>query len=1078
MKGVKLFVPVLFLVLGTVSVPAQMIRVSGHVTDASTGEGVPFAYVQIKEAEVQEVSLGAPVRGTSTDVNGFYVLDAPTDAVLIFTSVGYVTQQVQVMPYVSNGAARGTAGAAAVIDVEMHQETVALDDVLVVAYGTAKKESFTGSAEVIRADKLEKRTVANVTKALDGMSTGVITNSGSGQPGSGASVVIRGFGSLNASNNPLYVVDGVPYDGNISAINPNDIESMTIIKDASAGALYGARGANGVVIINTRKGKEGAMSVQFKGNWSIASRAIPRYETMDAYAWTEDAYMMYLIEGRRNGYQGEDIALYAIDRMLNSPEKLFGPDQMYNPFSRPIEELFDTSTGKIKKGTTLRWNEDWLDESTAKNPLRQEYLMNLSGGSEKTKYMFSLGWLDQDGLVKATNFRRYSARANIDAQVNEWFKTGLNANFANSRSNSTTLGSDATSSTAFSNVFYSCATMGPIYPVYEKDASGKTVYDENGDAKYDWGDYRPDGSTPGWNPVANLYADRYLDVDDNLSARTYVDLGGLESGPLQGLKFSVNFGFDYINAKTTTYYNPEFGNASSIRGYLYQEAERTFSCTFNQLLSYNRSFGRHNVDFLAGHEFYDYNYQTLSAGKTGSAGDNIYELEGFVTNDGIGGYSEDYCVDSWLTRLNYGYDNRYYFSASYRRDASSRFHKDNRWGDFWSLGASWRISEEEFMQDLPWLNNLTVKASYGVQGNDAIGSYYAWQQLYSLAYPNGGLGGAVISKLETKDLKWEKNGNFNVGVEGRLFNRLSATIEWYRRKTDDMLMDYPMAVSLGFSGYNKNIGSMLNSGIEISLSGNVIEKGDFLWNASVMASTVRNRVLKLTESGTPIKSGNYIIQEGKEVNSFYLATSAGVDPATGDKLYWAWDVDEESGEREAYVTASPSVASANRHVCGSRIPDLYGSISNELRFRDFDFNLLCTFSIGGKVLDGAYFQHLYSTYAGTAAHVDRKNAWKEPGDMTSIPRIDLGGSSNIIYTSDNLVSASYFTIKSFTLGYTLPSKWANAASMKSVRCTLSGDNLCMFSARKGLDPQYNFTGSTGYTYIPERTVSFGVEINF
>lgn len=1055
MKSVKLLLAALLFIFGSSVSFAQNIKVSGTVKDAATGETVPFAFVQIKGTQ----------QGTSTDVDGAYTLSVPADGTLVFSSVGYITQEIGI----NNRA---------LIDVALESETVALDDVLVVAYGTAKKESFTGSAEVIKSEKLEKRTVSNVTKALDGMSTGVITNSGSGQPGAGASVVIRGYGSLNASTTPLYVVDGIPYDGNINAINPNDIESMTIIKDASAGALYGARGANGVVMITTKKGKEGSLSVQFKGNWSVASRAIGRYETMDMYDWVEDLYSIFYIEGRNSGYMGSDIAAYAVDQLLNSPDQVFGPDQIYNPFSRRVEDLIDPATGKIKKGTTWKWNEDWLDEATAKNPLRQEYVLGVNGGSSNTKYMFSLGYLDQEGLVKTTNFKRYSARANVDTQVKEWLKTGLNANFASNTSNSTTLGSSASSSSGYSNVFYSCANMAPIYPVYEKDADGKTIYDANGDPQYDWGPYRPAGANVGWNPIANLYADKYLSLSDNLSGRTYIDLGGMKSGAIEGLKFSVNFGFDYVNAKSTTYYNPEFGNAVTIRGYLSQATGRTFSYTFNQLLSYNRTFGKHSIDFLAGHEFYDYNYQYLGATKTGTAGDNLFELDGFVTNDSISGYSQDYSVDSWLTRFNYGFDDKYYFSASFRRDASSRFHEDNRWGNFWSVGASWRISQEKFMQNIDWINNLTLKASYGVQGNDSIGSLYAWQQLYDLSYPNGGLGGALISKLETKDLRWEKNGNLNIGVEARLFNRMSATIEWYNRKTDDMLMDYPMAVSLGFSGYNKNIGSMLNRGFEIALSGDIIKKDNFVWNMTLMGSTVHNEVLKLTESGAPIKSGNYIIQEGEAINSFYLATSAGVDPANGDKLYWAWEEDEQTGEQVAFITNQPSIASANRHVCGSRIPDLYGSIGNDFKFGNFDINLLCTYSIGGKILDGIYYSYLYNTYTGTTGHIDRKKAWKNPGDVTSIPRIDLGGQTNIIYTEDDLTDASYFAIKSFTLGYTLPVKWTNAINMKSIRFTLSGDNLYLFSARKGMDPQYNFSGSTGYTYTPERTVSFGVEINF
>ena len=1034
---------------------AQTLTVTGTVVSERDGQPVAGAYVLVNGTTL----------GTITNANGeFGIREVPADAkeiIVTFLGMSTASAPVQAEP----------------LRVVMHEDATFLEETIVVAYGTADKRSFTGSAEVIKADKLEKRTVSNVTKALDGLSTGVITTSGSGQPGAGASVVIRGFGSLNASTTPLYVVDGIPYDGNINAINPNDIESMTIIKDASAGALYGARGANGVVMINTKRGKEGALNVQFKGTWSVASRAIPRYETMDAYAWTEDLYSMYYNTGRSKGLVGDAISAYAVDQMINGTDAVFGAAGEYNPFSRDLADLIDPATGKIKEGTTLKWNEDWLDESTAKNPLRQEYVLSVNGGSSKTKYMFSLGYLDQEGLIKSTNFRRYSGRANVDTKVNDWLKTGLNMNFANNTTNSTTLGTSASSSSAYSNVFYSCANMAPIYPVYLKDAEGKTVY-ENGNAVYDWGDYRPAGANAGWNPIANLYEDKYLGVSDNLSARTYIDLGGLKTGPLQGLKLSANFGFDYVNSRSTTYYNPNFGNGETLRGLLDESTARYFSYTFNQLLTYNRKFGDHSVDFLAGHEFYSYNAKVLGATKSGSAGDNLYELDGFVTNYGISGYSQDYRVDSYLTRFNYGYADKYYASASYRRDASSRFHQDNRWGDFWSVGASWRISQENFLKDVKWVNNLTLKASYGVQGNDSIGSLYAWQQLYSLAYPNGGMGGALISKLETKDLRWEKNKNLNVGVEASLFDRLNVSAEYYSKKTEDMLMDYPMAVSLGFSGYNKNVGSMLNTGFEFTVSGDVFVRPNFMWTATVMGSTVNNKVLKLTENGTPIKSGNYIIEEGSPVNSFYLVNSAGVNPANGDKLYYIWSDDPETGERVYSVTNNPSKATAYRETCGSRIPDLYGSISNDFKFWNFDVNLLCTYSIGGKILDATYYGYLYNTYVGTAAHVDRARAWKNPGDVTDIPRVDIGGATNILYTQDDLVSASYFAIKSFTLGYTLPEKWMKAVKMNSVRVYVAGDNLLMFSARKGLDPQYNFSGSTAYSYTPERTVSLGVEVNF
>ncbi|MFA5641811.1 MAG: SusC/RagA family TonB-linked outer membrane protein, partial [Bacteroidales bacterium] len=794
MKKIKLLLTGLSLVLAGIFAFGQNIQVTGTVTDGSTGEPVAYASIQLKGTVV----------GTATDLDGNFTISAPANGTLIFTFIGYTTQEVAINQRTK-------------INVVMTPDAVHLEDVLVVAYGTAKKESFTGSAQVVKSDKIERRTVANVTKALDGMAAGVQTTSGSGQPGAGASVIIRGFGSMSASTSPLYVVDGVPYDGAINAINPNDIESITVIKDASAGALYGARGANGVVMVTTKKGRQSKVSVAFKGNWGVASRAIPKYETLDAYEWTEDVYFMYKNKFIAGGALSSTVGPLALKEMATGATKIFGAQQQYNPFSRPVTDLIDHSTGKIYDGTTLKWDENWLDNATADAPLRQEYMMSLTGGTDKTNYMFSMGYLNEEGLVKSTEFERFSGRANVDSKINEWFKTGLNANFAANTTNSTTLGSTSSSSSAYSNVFYSAMLMAPIYPVYMKDAEGNTIYDAEGNAKYDWGEDRPAGASAGWNPMANLEEDKYLGTTDNVSGRTFVQLGDLDYGVLKGLKLSVNFGFDYAMSKSKTYWNPNFGNAKSLNGLVSVADGRTFSYTFNQILSWDRTFGDHHFDIMAGHELYKYNYQYLYGEKSGFPFGGLFELDAATTIRDASSYENNYAIESFFSRFNYDYSDKYYFSASFRRDGTSRFNKDVRWGDFWSLGASWRISQEPFMSSADWLNNLTLKASYGVQGNDNIGSLYAWQAFYSLEYPNQSFPGAVVSSLENTDLKWEKNNNLNVGIEARLFDRLSVTAEYYDKKTDDMLMNFPMALSLGFDGYDKNIGSMTNNGFELSL---------------------------------------------------------------------------------------------------------------------------------------------------------------------------------------------------------------------------------------------------------------------
>ena len=1053
MKKIKFVLTCLLLAVSLASF-AQNIQVKGKVVDANTGEGVPFASVQLK----------GTMTGTSTDADGSYFLTVPSRSSLIFSSIGYQTQEV---------AVEGRT----VIDIILAPDAEFLEDVLVVAYGTAKKESFTGSAQTIKSDQIEKRTIANVTKALDGMAAGVQTTSGSGQPGAGAAVRIRGFGSLNASSNPLYVVDGVPYDGSINALNPNDIESMTIIKDASAGALYGARGANGVVIITTKHGAEGAARVSFKGNWGIASRAIPRYETLNTYQWTEDLYGMVKDTYLADGYQPLVAGQMALADISSGVNNVFGINEEYNPFTVPASQLFNHETGKIVDGVGLKWNDDWLDLCTAPAPLRQEYQMTVTGGNKSNKYMFSVGYLDEEGLVKYTDFERFSGRANVESQIVNWFRTGLNVGFAHNTTNTTSLGSSQSSSSAYSNVFYTCQLMAPIYPMYIRDANGDYVLDANGEKQYDWGENRAAGASAGWNPLANLKEDKYLNASDNLSGRTFVEFGGLKEGALQGLKLAVNFGFDLVASKAKTYYNPYFGNAKSMNGLAEIADGRTFSYTFNQLLTWDRYFGDFHVDLLAGHEAYSYNYQYLMGYKSGYPFGNLYELAPATTLQDANSYTDNYRIESYLTRANFDYADKYYVSASYRRDGSSRFHKDVRWGNFWSVGASWRISQENFMRGISWINNLTLKASYGVQGNDNLGSLYAWQAFYSLSYPNGANPGAIVSSLESKELKWEKNENLNVGIEARLFNRLSLSLEYYNRYTKDMLMSYPMAVSLGFSGYDKNIGNMQNSGFEASITADIIARQKARWSMTWMGSTVKNKVLHLADK-PEIVSGNYIIKEGETLNSFYLPESAGIDPATGAKLYWVWDEDENGNPGEKYITDSYQKASTCKRVCGSRIPALYGSWSNNVQLGNFDISLMTTYSIGGKINDGVYRGLLYSTYIGEAGHADRLKAWKQPGDVTTLPKIALKGSYNVALTDDELFDASYFAIKNITLGYTLPAKALKAMRMHSLRVSISADNIKLFSALKGMDPQYNFTGGTGYSYTPTRTVSVGLDLTF
>lgn len=1033
--------------IGIQAANAQVRRITGSVTSAADGATIPGVSVVVKGASI----------GTITNVDGNYQLDVPQGAtILSFSFVGMQTVDAPIT--------------GPTVNVVMSYLIIGVDEVMVVAYGTSRKESFTGSAEVISDEKLQRRTVANISKALDGMAPGVQATSGSGQPGSGSAIVIRGFGSINASNSPLYVVDGIPYDGNISSINPNDIASITILKDASAGALYGARGANGVIMITTKKGESAKTQFNLKANWGIASRAIPRYETMGEAAFIETIYQSYKNhEIINNGLSPEIAGAAALQAMGTGARRIFGDNQKYNPFNYPITELIDPATGKVRSDAALRYQEDWLDEVTAENPLRQEYIFSAAGTKDNSKYLFSLGYLNEEGLLQTTSFERFTGRVNVETKSSDWFEAGLSSNFALSTSNTS-----ATGTSAYSNVFYTNQLMGPIFPIYEKDADGNTILDAVGKPVFDYGASRPSGASANFNSVATLFEDKYGTTSDNISGRTYVNFGDTETGILQGLKLSLNLGFDFVNSNGFTYYNPNFGNSANTKGMIAKTNGRTLSFTFNQLLTWNKKFGRHTIDLLGGHEFYAYKFNYLSATKTGFPFGGLYELDAATSITGASSYENNYAIESLLSRLNYNFSDKYYFSVSYRTDGSSRFNENHRWGEFWSVGGNWRISEENFMDGASWLDNLSLKASYGVQGNDAVGSFYAWQAFYDLGWPNANMSGAAVSSLENTALKWELNKNFNTGIEARLFNRINFGLEYYNRVTEDMLLEYPIASSLGFDSYLKNIGSMRNQGFEGTLSGSVVNTRNFNWNLTLMGATIKNKVLKLADK-PEIISGNYIIKEGEELNSFYLSKSAGVDPATGAMIYSVFDTDDD-GNKEYYLSTDPNKATASKEIMGSRIPDLYGSINNDFTYKGFDLSIMTTYSIGGQILDNVYRELMYGWYVGQASHVNRGRAWKNPGDVTDIPRLQIGNTYPA--TDDNLIDASYFGIKNITAGYTLPSRFAQVLNLESVRFSVTGDNLQLFTHLKGMDPQFNFSGGTSFVYTPIRTISFGVDVKF
>ncbi len=1026
----------------------QVVR--GQVTDPN---GEPLI-----GATVQPVGGG---NGAATDVNGEFSLSVPFNVKTLKVSyVGYKTQELPIQPNMA---------------ITMSDNGTALDEVMVVAYGTAKKTSYTGSAEAVTNKKLELRPVTDATKALEGNVAGLQVTSASGQPGSSPNIQIRGYGSINAYSTPLYVVDGAPFDGSLSSINPSDIESMTVLKDASAAALYGARGANGVVMITTKKGVEGRSNIMWRSTFGWSSRATKRYQHVDQKEYVQLVYEALRNEAIDNGNSWKEAEAIARGKLSST----LGGEQ-YNPFKNySWDQLIDPATGYVRTDAKSAWDEDWYDSVIRNNAFRHEHQLQVTGGSEHAQYLMSLSYLNEDGILKTTNYERYTGRANITSQITDWLGANINVSLAHAMQNFSDY--DGTST---SNPWYTAQFINPLLPVYLKDIEGKTVYDADGNIQYDWGEATPNGTRPGsmtdFSSLGMLMLDKAYAKRDVAGLRTGLVLGSdlAKYGWRQGLKLAANFSMDYQNRNNTNYMNSQHGNQANAGGLLEKYNRRIQSYTFNQLLTWDRTFGDHTIGLLAGHEWYAYEFNYLVAGKTNLV-DGIYELRPATTLLEADSYTDKYRIDSYFGRINYNYGGRYFLSGSLRQDASSRFHRDHNKGIFWSVGANWRVSGEKFMQNVGWINNLSVKASFGEQGNDMLQTYYAWQSLYDLSYSNATNIGALIASLENQLVSWEKSQNFNAGFDAILFNhRLQLNVDFYNRLTKNMLLNRPMALSTGFSGFMDNVGDMRNRGVEASLRITPVRTADFEWNITMIGTHNKNKVIKLTKEAPELVSGVRVIKEGMPIYTYYMPKSAGVDPSNGHSLYWAYEKDDDGNMKPGteYITDSYSIANTCKYYQGSRQPDIFGSLGTDFSWRGLTLSVLTTYSLGGKVFDGLYQSDMNLWYLSSTWNKNMMRRWQKPGDVTDVPRSTIAES--IANTDRFLIDASYFAIKNITLAYALPMSWVSKLGMTGARIFGSVDNLALFTHLDGLDPQYNFSGGTDYDYSPNRTYTVGIELNF
>ena len=1018
---------------------ADDIRVSGTVV--SEGEPLPGASVVVK-------GTGS---GTVTDADGRYAITVPSGSTLVFSFIGLQTRDEKV-----DGRTR--------IDVDLLPDSELLDEVMVVAYATAKKYSFTGAASTVKGDEIARMQTSNVSRALEGTVPGLQASAASGQPGTDAEIRIRGIGSINASSAPLYVVDGLPFDGSINSINPEDIASITVLKDAASAALYGSRGANGVIIITTKQGHvDSKTTVSVKASFGGSNRAVRDYDRIG----TNQYFELYW-EALRNQYAlntdkytPQSAAVQAskdlVPRLMGGGPNPYGPD-----YPQPVG-----TDGKLLPGARPLWNVDWQD-AMQQQALRTEIGLNVSGGGPTNQYFFSAGYLNDKGIALESGYERFNLRSNITSEITKWLRGSVNMSYAHSIQNY-----PVSSDTKTSNVINAGRLMAPFYPIYEMNADGSYKRDSDGNLIYDFGSYRPSGSMANWNLPATLPNDKSERMKDELSARTF-----LEATIIEGLKFKTSFNFDLVNYNSLDYTNPKIGPAVNTGGGASREYTRTFSWTWNNIVTYDRTIGEHHFNILAGEEAYSYRYDVLQAARSNMAVPDMPELAvGSLVTAGTG-YRIDYSLLGYLLSAQYDYRDKYFFSASYRRDGSSRFAPETRWGNFWSVGASWRIDREDFMQSAAdWLSALTLKASYGAQGNDNLGTYYASSGLYTIV-SQAGENALVSDRLATPGLKWETNLNFNLGLEFSLFNnRFSGTIDFFQRRSKDLLYSRPLATSLGYTSVDENIGALKNTGFEMDFRGTLIHTRDFTWRLGVNLTHYKNVVTDLPLKDMPM-TGVTRLKVGRSVYDFYLRKWAGVNPENGDPL-WYKDIKDAHGNVTGRTTTNDYSKADYYYVDKSSLPKVYGGFNTAFTYKGFELSAIFAYSIGGYIVDRDVTM-LWSngSSTGRAWSVEMLKRWTPENRYTDVPALKTVSNSWNSNSTRNLFNNSYLRMKNITLSYNFPQPLIKRISLSSLQLFVKADNLLTVSGHQGLDPEQGITGITYYRYPAMRSISGGFNVSF
>ena len=1063
----------------TQALQQEVKRIKGVVTDV-TGQPIIGASILVKGTTM----------GTVSNVDGEFNLTVPSGQdVLVVSFIGMETQEVML-------------DGKTTVSVVLNENTIGMDEVMVVAYGTAKKESLTGAISSISDNKIKSRPVTNVASVLEGNVSGVQINNTYGEPGSGPTIRIRGFTSVNGSNSPLYVIDGVPFGGSIADLNPQDIDNISILKDAASAALYGNRASNGVILITTKKGRGKGVTVDVNINQGVYNRGIKEYERVGA-----DDFMEIMWKGYRNALMYDNPTTYSSYELANqeASETLIDTYLKYNIYNKADDALFDDDGNLVSDAHVLSGYDDldWYDY-VERLGYRQDYSVSGRGATDKSNYFFSASYLDEKGYVVSSDFNRFTGRANISVTPRKWIKTGVNLSGSHQVSNNTTGGTS--SSSAYANPFNMARNMAPIYPVYYHDMeTGEYILDDNGEKIYDSGsEYsRPQS------------LDRHVIWESELNMdRTYKNtlqgIAFMDITFLKDFKLSVKGDLNVRNTENQTYNNATIGDGAGNSGRAKRVFYRYKNYTFQQQLTWAKEYGSHNVDVFVGHENYSYNYAYTYGYKTTETFEGGTELSNFTEITSLDGYQNNYRTESYLSRARYNYDNKYFGEVSFRRDGSSRFAEDNRWGNFWSAGASWLVSKEPFMEPYADIvDYLKLRASYGEVGNDASVGYYGYMALYTIDQ-NGNLGAAYKSQNEATDIQWETASSFGVAVEGNLYKRLNFSLEYFDKRSKDLLFDVNLPLSAGATSsssasatISKNIGSVSNRGVEFSFDADLLRTKNVTWNVGASATIMKNKILTLPEENREngIISGTKKYMEGHGIFDFWMYQFAGVDQMTGNSLYlpntedYTIGVDGGSNEiPEEYLVQingdyyTTYTTYAKKDWSGSAMPDVFGNFSTSVRYKNFDFSVLCTYSVGGKTLDYSYQGLMQVTATPGAVHKDVLKSWNGiPEGMTenSENRIDPDGTPAINYSLSSrnnatstrfLQNGSYLVVKNVGVNYNLPRRYTNALDISGLSVGLSVENLLTVTSLQGMNPQQSFAGTNSNAFVTARVFSLGINV--